>query len=672
MAYIKQNFADGDTLYAAGLNAMDNQIAKNESDIGGRYAKPSSGIPKGDLDSGVQSSLEKADSALQEHQSLAAYRTASAQDAIDAQKVGTSTTVNGHPLSGNVTVTASDVGAATTDAIAATDRRVDALYKLTQGQVWDAEEDRTEAYSKAVPSGAKAVAVTKIGGKTVVWNQYCNHDKTMDAIGGTVERQDDGSVVIHIDGTLNYAGVYEIRSTSDSFAVKGHRYLLSTIVKPSFDSDYFDICIHIGTYQVGSSYSSVTKNVENRISAIVEYKLSNPDSTQTMQFQVWCPHSGASSYSGETCEIRDWYMVDLTQMFGSTVADTITTPEQAYALGCPREYIPYNTGELVSAKVESVDSAGFNIWDEEWEIGSYNVSNGNKYNSQLTRIRSKNYISVLPNTTYGFRNTASSSSSESHIMCFYKKDKGFISGAWQPFTYAFTTPNDCYYITFAQSDAYGTVYLNNICIHLKGSGEYDGTYKPYHAPVSMEIPSSVLALDGYGWSAGTAHNSIEYDEDSGKWWYHKRVGSINLSGLTWYYSPNNSIFIATAGTPAIVDETNQRLVLVNCDKLTPVSWVNRATDLSVCMVFGSAYFGVKNHAYGSEDVSAFKSWIDELNATLTYLLATETVTDITDLMTGVDNFLQTETGGTLTFKQQSDTTIAVPNMETYFVQLSEV
>lgn len=49
----------------------------------GTYSKPSGGIPDTDLTSSVRSSLEKADSALQEHQSLAEYRKASAQDTID-------------------------------------------------------------------------------------------------------------------------------------------------------------------------------------------------------------------------------------------------------------------------------------------------------------------------------------------------------------------------------------------------------------------------------------------------------------------------------------------------------------------------------------------------------------------------------------------------------------
>ncbi len=52
----------------------------------GTYSKPSGGIPKGDLAAAVQTSLGKADTALQEHQSLAAYRTAAAQNMIDVGK----------------------------------------------------------------------------------------------------------------------------------------------------------------------------------------------------------------------------------------------------------------------------------------------------------------------------------------------------------------------------------------------------------------------------------------------------------------------------------------------------------------------------------------------------------------------------------------------------------
>ena len=55
----------------------------------GDYTKPGGGIPKSDLASDVQTSLGKADTALQEHQSLTPYRTAADQDTVDAGKAPT-------------------------------------------------------------------------------------------------------------------------------------------------------------------------------------------------------------------------------------------------------------------------------------------------------------------------------------------------------------------------------------------------------------------------------------------------------------------------------------------------------------------------------------------------------------------------------------------------------
>lgn len=62
--------------------------------LAGTYSKPSSGIPKTDFAVAVQTSLDKADTALQSHQSLAAYRTAAAQDIIDNGKQDKITSTN--------------------------------------------------------------------------------------------------------------------------------------------------------------------------------------------------------------------------------------------------------------------------------------------------------------------------------------------------------------------------------------------------------------------------------------------------------------------------------------------------------------------------------------------------------------------------------------------------
>ena len=91
----------------------------------GTYSKPTGGIPKADLAPAVQTSLGKADSALQSHQSLAAYRTASAQDTIDKGKVDK---VTGKGLSTNdYTNAAKDK----VDAIPASPKYTDTVYNDT-------------------------------------------------------------------------------------------------------------------------------------------------------------------------------------------------------------------------------------------------------------------------------------------------------------------------------------------------------------------------------------------------------------------------------------------------------------------------------------------------------------------------------------------------------------
>lgn len=117
---------------AAAQDAIDNGLSDRisaiegkEADWNNKYLKPTNGIPKTDLAAAVQTSLGKADTALQQHQSLAAYRTASAQDAIDNGKVDK---VNGKGLSTNDYTTAAKKKV---DAIPSNPKYTDTVYDDT-------------------------------------------------------------------------------------------------------------------------------------------------------------------------------------------------------------------------------------------------------------------------------------------------------------------------------------------------------------------------------------------------------------------------------------------------------------------------------------------------------------------------------------------------------------
>lgn len=59
-----------DALSATSENPVQNKAIKAALDGKGTYSKPSGGVPKSDLANAVQTSLGKADTALQEHQDI--------------------------------------------------------------------------------------------------------------------------------------------------------------------------------------------------------------------------------------------------------------------------------------------------------------------------------------------------------------------------------------------------------------------------------------------------------------------------------------------------------------------------------------------------------------------------------------------------------------------------
>ena len=108
-----------DQLSTSQLNAVDSGITSAKvatydgykSQIDGKYTKPTDGIPKTDLASGVQTSLGKADTALQTHQKIA---TGSANGTISVD--GTDVSVKGlGSLAYKNSLTKSDVGLGNVD-----------------------------------------------------------------------------------------------------------------------------------------------------------------------------------------------------------------------------------------------------------------------------------------------------------------------------------------------------------------------------------------------------------------------------------------------------------------------------------------------------------------------------------------------------------------------------
>ena len=203
----------------------------------------------------------------------------------------------------------------------------------------------------------------------------------------------------------------------------------------------------------------------------------------------------------------------------------------------------------------------------------------------------------------------------------------------------------------------------------------DGIYKPDTMPAyapfhrnEYPIPDAIKALPGYGWSAGTARNYIDYENKR----YVQCVGKYTFTGNEDWVASGDNQYYAVLKTPATkVFDMNTKS---NCLMATiPTETVNS--------VYGGTKTGLginflNNVSYAYISADDYNNRVSKINGQdMYYELANPIVTDISNLTD--DEFLrniEVEAGGSITFKNSNGDSyrIPVPSEEEYIVKLSEV
>ena len=224
------------------------------------------------------------------------------------------------------------------DKLAAENRkqenRISALMKLNKGQTYDILPEEGETASRTAPSGAKYVSVDKVGGKSIVWNQLYDRTKPTEGEnnGVTFSHQEDGSFVAtgkNIDGTMSY--VY-----TNVNVTAGHVYF-SKSIKPG---------------DVGKSYLAgitIGSNAYDRGNGAI----ATASKTGIASFVVQMFENGAEAKN----EVAHPRLFDLTLMFG---AGNEPTAEQFEAM-FPADSYPYNPGEIISSRTETITAGAETI-----------------------------------------------------------------------------------------------------------------------------------------------------------------------------------------------------------------------------------------------------------------------------------------------------------------------
>ena len=533
-------------------------------------------------------------------------------------------------------------------------RRVDALFDIGQGVTHQFETDSETAYAKTIPTGGKLMSVKSVGGRSIVFNQLAD-------------------VTDIVDETLDNYYKEALFNGNRPKWTKGHKYLFSLYVKSN--AEPFGISI---------GYSDEEKVPYDHDGKTFSYKSSGrelllftpDDSLIDSGYQyIGLRPVRYDTQTHCTISVKNLMIFDLTVMFGS--GNEPTTAEEFEKI-FPNDYYQYNAGEIVSAGTEEIVEQGANLY-----YGTDMLKCGSDDYEYLTNNYRCKSIKLKPNTTYTLGFT---SDKTSEIIILMNVNANVNAQPYLDFrktsdnrSYR-TGDNGCLYVGVyvGNGSVTSTDVINRLseCEIMISEGDTPTAYTPYHSNV-YPIPEAIRNLPGYGWSAGTARNYVDYENKK----YVQCVNSVDLGTLTWTYGNlpfgwgDNQWFSAPIQSIKIIP-TNTQLANVLCKKYTTrCAYVADGNDFfrvdkSIGQHQDTARVTVLDTAY--TDAAAFKQAMS--GVMLYYELANPVITDISNLIP--DDFLrnvEVEAGGSVTFKNSNDNYhIPVPSEEEYIVKLSEV
>lgn len=379
----------------------------------------------------------------------------------------------------------------------------------------------------------------KIVGGTVAWNQMVRpfSDLYWRTEAGVTATYNNKEVVF--TSTVNNNGV---ATQFHTVSKPSHVVLYTVVAKASEDCE---INLRIGGNVI--AFTEIVSLSTNYTTANVLGKTSQ----KTVDGLTYI--TTTSSSINKEISVKNAQVFDLTQMFGSTIADYIYSLEQSQAGAgvawfkklFPNDYYAYNAGELLSVGgLQSHDTVGFNLFDEE----TYFTTNGFTKNSEgyWTRVGYPADHPHLWDNKCGYtgrvciKHTSYRSGGTNASFRFRYTD-GTLSFSFIPDTS--TTEQTLSasgkvveYIDYDTS-ASPTIFMKDVCINLSDPSR-NGEYEPYEKH-SYPLDSS-LTLRGI--PKLDASNNLYYDGDEytsdGK--VKRNKVQINLADLDFVAYPVGS------------------------------------------------------------------------------------------------------------------------------------
>lgn len=442
-----------------------------------------------------------------------------------------------------------------------------------------------------------------IVGASVAWNQLAPESKK------------SGSVTP--DGTTTY-----------SYFQSGIQAVLNHVYVISVDITYNGSKLPMRVYsQVGASmYGRPIQDISTAGKIRAEW-IAKPTATpQMISFGISNLATSAKLTAEDAWSYDNLNIFDLTQMFGSTVADTLYNMGddgvKLFRSWYPNDYYPYSAPTMEHVdNLESHDMVGFNVFDASTAVGNSAINGSGAVVSGTHTV--SDFIKVLPSTEYYVLGVIASTSGRGVVV--YDEDKTFIrvlvpNGISSATSGTVTTPTNAMYMR-VMTDSPQSCNAN------LSDPTRNGTYKPYSKhSYALDASLTLRGLLKYDSSKGIYADGDTYKSDGT---VERRFGVVDLGTLTWTYRTtgyNAKPFVAHLENAKLPPASNVIVDALITNKYVqkPPSVMNSAT-LTDAFAIGFYFQGDKelnvvDTAY--TDVASFKASLSGVY--LVYELATPT------------------------------------------------
>ena len=249
---------------------------------------------------------------------------------------------------------------------------------------------------------------------------------------------------------------------------------------------------------------------------------------------------------------------------------------------------------------------GKNLLSSLWESGSYDSSTGGKTpNGSMTRTA--NRISVNPNTAYII---SVNGSGVAMNVYSYNAAGTFLGHQLVANSASFSTGPNTRYITMSRN-----ANIDTSKAQLE-RGSIITQFAPYFTPIEL------CKIDNY--------QDYIY-KSSGKWYVRKEIGKEIADGSEeWGQSSYTNTSILSAYSTGITAAVSGSFTY--SDEFNYIATVSGSTTSEYVSHYNTNQLriGILKSRLSSADITGFKAWLASNPATIYYVLATPTDTEITD------------------------------------------